>query len=211
MDKTLIKKAISQLREQNARKFTQSVDMIVNLKNFNVKQQSVNLAITLPHTKGRDVKVAVFAGQELVDEAKQTCDLVITQSQFEEYDAKAMKKLAQEYDYFVAQASIMAKVAQAFGKVLGSRGKMPDPKMGCVVPPNASLGPLVEKLKKTIVFKSKKSLNLMSIIGSESMSDDDIADNVETAYKMLVKALPNEEQNVKNVQLKLTMGSPVTV
>ena len=211
MDKTLIKKAISQLREQNSRKFTQSVDMIVNLKNFNVKQQSVNTVITLPHTKGREVKVAAFAGQELVDEAKAHCGLVITQSQFGEYDVKAMKKLAQEYDYFIAQASIMAKVAQAFGKVLGSRGKMPDPKMGCVVPPNASLGPLVEKLKNTIVFKSKKSLNLMSIIGNESMSDEDIVENVETAYKMLVKALPNEEQNIKNVQLKLTMGSPITL
>jgi large subunit ribosomal protein L1 len=211
MDKTLIKKAISQLREQNSRKFTQSVDMIVNLKNFNVKQQSVNTVIILPHTKGREVKVAAFAGQELVDEAKAHCGLVITQSQFEEYDVKAMKKLAQEYDYFIAQASIMAKVAQAFGKVLGSRGKMPDPKMGCVVPPNASLGPLVEKLKNTIVFKSKKSLNLMSIIGNESMSDEDIVENVETAYKMLVKALPSEEQNIKNVQLKLTMGSPITL
>ena len=154
---------------------------------------------------------ALFAGPELEEQGQKNCDLVIKESEFESYDTKKAKTLAKSYDYFVAQAPLMPKIAKSFGRVLGTRGKMPNPKTGCVVPPNANLGPLVERLGKTIRISSKKATNLQCMVGKESMEDDQIAENVLSVYGNVVKALPNELQNVKRVQLKLTMSKPVVL
>ena len=169
------------------------------------------LVITLPSPRGKGIKIAAFAGAELEKQAKENCDLVIMQTDFANYDKKQIKKLAQEYDYFVAQATLMPKVAASFGRYLGARGKMPNPKIGCVVPPNANLGPLIEKLNKSVRLKANKGTNLQCLIGKEDMEDDLIAENILSTYKASVKQLPNELQNVKCVLIKTTMGKPIRV
>ncbi|MBU1111291.1 MAG: 50S ribosomal protein L1 [archaeon] len=212
MDKKRVLEVISELKKGKQRKFPQSYDLIINLKNVNIKQNPIDFFATLPKQKGKETKVAAFVGPELAEQANKNCDLSITESDFEKYkDPKVMKKLAQSYDYFIAQATLMPKVAATFGKVLGTRSKMPNPKLGCVVPPNANIAPLIEKLTKTVRMSAKKATNLQCMVGKESMSDNDIADNIISAYNSAVKQLPNELQNVKRVQLKLTMGKPVTL
>ncbi len=212
MDKTKVQKALASLRESTKkRNFSQSVDLIINLKNINTKSQPVNLFVVMPKPKGKDIKVAAFLGQELKDQGKKVCDLVITESEFASYkgETKKIKKLAESYDYFIAQATIMGKMAGIFGKVLGMKGKMPNPKMGGVVPPNANLGQLKEKLTKTVRLSAKKATNLQVIVGKENMSDEELVENIMAVYKATVHELPNHEQNVKKVQLKLTMSKPV--
>lgn len=210
MNKQEVQKALTELKENSKRNFTQSYDLIINLKNIVVKTNPVDFFVTLHHPKGKKVKVAAFVDQQLADEAEKTCDLVVRESEFGSYtDKKKLKKLADTYDYFIAQANIMPKVAAAFGKVLGVKGKMPNPKLGCVVPPNASLGPLVEKLNKTVRMRANKATNLQCLVGKEDQPDEEIIDNIITVYQSTVKNLPNEIQNVKNVSLKLTMGKPV--
>ena len=214
MKKDQVLKAITEVKkEAKKRNFTQSYDLIFNLKNINIKSNPVKIFVTLPNSKGKKIKVAAFAGVELEAEAKKNCDLVISETEFAGYkaDKSKTKKLAQEYDYFVAQATLMPKIAGAFGKVLGGKGKMPDPKLGCVVPPNANLAPLMDKLSKSIKLTTKKGTNLQCIIGKEDMTDDQVSDNIMASYKTAVKELPNEEQNIKRVQLKLTMGKPVNI
>jgi len=105
----------------------------------------------------------------------------------------------------------MPKIAANFGKVLGIRGKMPNPKLGCVIPPNANVEALVKKLKHTVRLQAKKGLNLQCIVGKEDQPEEQIIDNILTAYNAVVKHLPNELQNIKNVTLKLSMGKPVKV
>ena len=81
---------------------------------------------------------------------KKSLDAAFETHDFDQFkdNASKIKKLAGEYDFFVAQANIMPQVATVFGKVLGPRGKMPNPKAGCVVPPKSQLGPLKERLGK---------------------------------------------------------------
>ncbi len=193
------------------RNFVQSYDLIINLKNINIKQNSVNHSVIMPFSKGKKIKVAAFVGPELDEQANQFCDLVIKEADFKGYDAKKVKKIAQEYDYFIAQASLMPKVAAAFGKTLGTKGKMPNPKLGCVVPPNASLDVLIAKLSKTIQMVAKKATNLQCIVGKEDMPDNEVAENIISVYNSTVKQLPSELQNIKNVKIKLTMSKAVTV
>ena len=212
MNKQQVEKAIAELKKGPKRNFSQSYDLIINLKAINPKSESVAFFATLPHPKPKKPKIAMFAGSELKDQAEKVCDFVITESDFSEYaDPKKIKKLAQEYDYFIAQANLMAKVAQTFGKVLGTKGKMPNPKLGCVVPPNATLEPLVKKLQSTVKLSSNKATNLQCMVGKEDQDDNQIIENVLAVYNNAVKQLPQEKQNIKNVQLKLTMGKPVKI
>ncbi|HIJ11705.1 TPA: hypothetical protein HA278_06615 [Candidatus Woesearchaeota archaeon] len=142
MNKETVQKALAELKKQPKRQFSQSYDMVINLKNIMIKSNPVDFFVTLHYPKGKKVKVACFGGLALSEEAKKHCDLLISEEDFPKYkDPKVAKKLAQQYDYFVAQATLMPKIAAAFGKVLGVRGKMPNPKLGCVVPPNANLEP----------------------------------------------------------------------
>jgi large subunit ribosomal protein L1 len=212
MNKEQVKKALDELKTQPKKKFTQSYDLIINLKNLDVKQTNIDFFSTLHFPKGGKIKVAAFVDQMLKEQADKHCDLVIEEKDFANYkDKKAIKKLADSYDYFIAQAPLMGKVAAAFGKILGIKGKMPNPKLGCVVPPNANLEILVQKLNLTVRMSAKKALNLQCIIGKEDQPEEEIIDNIITAYNSAIKQLPSELQNVKDVTLKLTMSKPVRV
>jgi large subunit ribosomal protein L1 len=212
MNKEQVKKALEELKSQPKKKFTQSYDLIINLKNLDIKQTNIDFFSTLHFPKGKQIKIAAFTDQLLHESAAKHCDLVIEENDFGKYaDKKAIKKLADTYDYFISQANLMPKVAAKFGKILGIKGKMPNPKLGCVVPPNANLDVLVKKLKLTIRMSAKKALNLQCLVGKEDQPEEEIIDNIITAYTAAVKQLPSELQNVKNVTLKLTMGKPVRI
>ncbi|MBI5073344.1 hypothetical protein HZA99_06005, partial [Candidatus Woesearchaeota archaeon] len=152
-------------------------------------------------------------GPELKEEAEKVCDKVILQQEFAGYatDKKKAKKLAQEYDYFIAQANIMAQIAGAFGKIFGPRGKMPNPKAGCVVPPKGTLKPLYDKLQKTIKVSAKTQPQVQCRIANEEDNEADVVENVEFLLNQIVQHLPQHETNMKAAYLKLTMSKPVKI
>jgi large subunit ribosomal protein L1 len=216
MEKDNVLNAVKAAREKGKKlKFRQTFDFILNLKDLDLKNpdQQVETFVTLHYDKGKASKVCGLVGPELMDQAKDTFDRSIRVDDFAKIakDKKALKKLANEFDFFVAQANIMAKVAASFGKVLGPRGKMPNPNAGCVVPPNANLKQLNEKLLKVICMKAKTQPMIQIPIGHEEMKDEEIADNLVTAYNALIHSLPSERNNVKNISIKLTMGKPVKI
>src|SRR3989338_3750447 len=139
MDKEQITEALKKIKENSPkRNFKQSYDLIFNLKGINVKKsdQQVSVFTQLHYTTGKKVSICALVGPELLSKAKGICDEAIDVDDLSKYsDKKLAKKLAVKHDFFIAQADIMAKIATAFGKVFGPRGKMPNPKIGCVVPP----------------------------------------------------------------------------
>jgi large subunit ribosomal protein L1 len=210
LNKENIKKALEELKKVPKKNFIQSYDLIVNLKHFNPKQDTIKFVAHLHNSLGRDVKVGAFVGPELLQAAEGVCDKVIKEDEIMDYkDAKKAKALAKECDYFIAQANLMPKVAQAVGKVFGVRKKMPDPKMGCVVPPGADLKSLKERLAKSILVDNRKSMNIQCYIGKEDQPEEELIDNIELLLKSIIEHLPSEGQNVKSVNLKLTMSKPV--
>jgi len=161
MDKSQVTQTLKKVKENSQkRNFTQSIDLIINLRDIDLKkpEQSVNFFHTLHYSKGKKVKVCALVGPELLAQAKEVCDLAVSVDDFPKYQDKSKaKKLATNYDFFIAQATIMPKLATAFGKVFGPKGKMPNPKAGCVVPPNANLEPLYEKPQKTVTHYQIKT------------------------------------------------------
>lgn len=215
MDKDQIQAALSKAKDiSEKRNFKQSYDLIINLKGIDIKKQEhqIDSFVTLPNSRGKKVRVCALVGAELEEQAKTTYDSVILSDNFERYrDKKEVKKIANTFDFFIAQANIMPKVATVFGRVFGPRGKMPNPKSGCIVAPNANIKPLYEKLQRTVRASVKSAPLIQCPIGTEDMDNNDVAENALTIYNSLLHLLPNEAHNIKDIYIKLTMGKPVKV
>ncbi|MBR9675739.1 50S ribosomal protein L1 [Candidatus Woesearchaeota archaeon] len=211
--KKVIERIKAAKKESKKRNFNQKIDLVINLKDIDLKKtdNQVDFFAQLHFDTGKKVSVCALSGPELLEEAKKNCDLAITQEDFKKFagDKKKAKKLADTYDYFIAQANIMPAVAQSFGKVFGPRNKMPNPKAGCVVPPKASLAPLVNSLQKLIRVSIKKDPVFHIRVGSEDMKEEEVADNIKVIINQLIHHLPSEANNIKNAFLKMTMGKPV--
>src|SRR3989338_2716570 len=215
MEKEELQSALQKARDiSEKRNFKQSFDLIINLKGLDMKKQDnqIDTFINLPHPRGKKARLCALVGAELQEQAKSVCDSVILSDNFEKYkDKRELKRTANIFDYFIAQANIMPKVATTFGRVFGPRGKMPNPKAGCVVPPNANLRPLHEKLQKTIRLTTKNVPLIQCSVGAEDISFENVVGNAIAVYNGVVHLLPNEQHNIKDVYVKLTMGRPVKV
>lgn len=200
-----LKTALQELRKEKERKFDQSVDLIVNLQKFEVKKNPLNLFISVPH-KIKDKKIAAFF------EARNPKVDTIIPEEFKKFnDKKEVKKLVNKYDFFMAQASVMQKVAATFGRVLGPVGKMPSPQLGLLVNvDDKAVDALKEKVNHSIKIRAKEP-SIKTSIGKQSMDDDKIVENIMTVYNTLVKNLPRDQDNVKNIEIKLTMTKPVKI
>ena len=208
-----LKKAREVAKKRN---FTQSVDFSVVLKDVNLKnpEERIDDFLVLPNKVGKKVKVCALVDRELEVEAKKVFDHTITKSEFSEYagNKSKIRKLAKQYDFFVAQATIMTDIAATFGKSFGPKGKMPNPKAGCILPPKPELlKPTYEKLQRTVAIRAKKQPVVNVIVGKEEMSDEDIAKNAMAVYDFVKRKLPRGDQQIKKLVVKLTMGKPVVV
>ena len=214
MEKTQILEALNKAKEISpVRNFKQSIDIIINLRGINMKktEHNIDVFVSLPYGKGKKTRVCALIGPELEDNAKMVCDKYILVDDFPKYKKSDIRKVAEDFNFFIAQANIMPKIASSFGRVLGPRGKMPNPKAGCIVPPNANLTQIYERLQKTVRVNSKSSPLLQCSVGTEDTSLEHIADNVLTVYSSVLNILPNEKNNIKDVYLKFTMGKPVKI
>ncbi|HDD46482.1 MAG TPA: 50S ribosomal protein L1 [Candidatus Aenigmarchaeota archaeon] len=203
-----ILEALRKAREESKkRKFTQTWDLILALKNIDLKkpENRINLEFSLPEGRGKDVKV-LFIADTLLEDAKKHAHLVISKNELEKIgkNKKLIKKYASQYDWLFAEAPLMPLVGKLFGTVLGPRGKMPKP-----VSPKAKVEPFIESAKKLVRIRVKDSPVIHIPVGTEDMEDEKVAKNIEAVYNFIKERLPKGVANIKNVYIKLTMGKPV--
>lgn len=194
------------------RNFKQTVDLIVNLKGINVKkdEENINHYLVLHTPNKPEVKVCALVGQALSKKAD-VCQRVILESDFSNLEKKELKKLAREFDFFVAQADIMPKIASTFGRYLGPLKKMPNPKIGCIIPPTGDVKQVFDRLQKTTHLLTKNEPSVKVSLGSEEYEEDKLADNAVNVYNTIVHDLPNHKHNIRAVYLKFTMGPCVKI
>jgi len=201
-----LKKALEEIRKNSKeRKFDQSVDLIVNLKKFDVKKTQINIFVALPH-RIKEKKICGFI------ENKSDLIETIPKANFISYKSKKdIKKLVKQFDFFIASAPLMPSVATTFGRVLGPAGKMPSPKLGIIMNENEKdIKDVLNKINNVIRIQTKEP-SIKIVIGKEKMKDEDIIENIKVAHSAIVNELPNKKENVKSVMIKLTMGKPIKV
>ncbi|MBN2043239.1 MAG: 50S ribosomal protein L1 [Candidatus Aenigmarchaeota archaeon] len=199
-----IKKAKEQSKK---RKFTQTWDIAISLKNIDLKkpENKLNLEFSLPEGKGRETK-NVFIVDTLLPEAKGKADLVITKNDLDKLgkDKKMIKAYSKEYEWWFAEAPLMPQVGKTLGIVLGPRGLMPKP-----IPPKGKIDPFIIMSKKLVRVRIKDSPVIHVSLGTEEMKDEQIAKNLTALMNFVNEKLPKGRNNVKNAYIKLTMGKPV--
>lgn len=215
MEKQQILDALKKARESKKRNFEQSIDVSIVLKEFDMKKpdNKVDEVMALPAPAGKKVKICGLVDKELTTQSRESFDKTISKDEFADWNGKKreLKKLGRDYDYFVAQATIMTDIASTFGKIFGPIGKMPNPKAGCIVPPKVDLKVVRAKLDKQVKVQTKKQPVISVLVGKESSKDEDIAKNIEAVYNFTLNKLPRKEQQIKRVYIKTTMGEPVPI
>ena len=131
----------------------------------------------------------------------------VTKPEFPKYkDKAALKELIDNFDFFIAHASLMPSVATTFGKALGPAGKMPSPQLGIITKETPEMiNPLLERISKSIKIRAKEA-SIKIAVGKENMKDEQLMENLLSVYNSIIQALPNNIENVKNVNIKFTMG-----
>jgi large subunit ribosomal protein L1 len=209
--KDVIMDSLAKAREAAPpRGFEQSVDLTVNLKDLDMRQPNnrVNLRVQVPHGVGGQ-KVLVFAQGDMALRARRAgADRVVEPTELNAMgsDKKEAKRQLNGYDIFVAEAPLMPTVGRVAGPILGPRGKMPTP-----VPPQAPIDAILERERRTVILRSQDRLFVKCKIGKETMSDDELAENIESVLGNLTGVLNRGVNNVKSVFLKLTMGPAIRV
>lgn len=190
------------------RKFRQSVEMYVVLKDIDVKKGfAMNETIQLPKKLSTPTTVCIMAGGDMGLKAKSAnADRVIGSDEINSLAAnkREARKFINNYDFFLADTQLMTTVGKVLGQLLGPRGKMPVP-----VPFNAPIESFLDRFRSSIRVKVKNSLSLSCKIGDESMDDADLAANAHAILSAIEKKLPNGERNIRRVIIKTSMGKPV--
>jgi len=198
-----LKKIEAEKKEQ--KKFVQTVDLIINLKEFDIKKTTINTFVLLPH-KIKEKKIAGFL------EKKSSLVDTITKQEFEDFkDKKKMKQLIKEYDFFIANAKLMPAVAASFGRVLGPASKMPSPQLGVLMTEDEnSIKTLMKKIETAVKIRTKEPTVKVSI-GKQTDKPEDLAENAVVIFNEVFKNLPRNKENLKSVLVKYTMSKPIKV
>jgi large subunit ribosomal protein L1 len=199
--------AFGLLKEISSVKFTESVDVSVNLGvDARKSDQVVRGASVLPHGIGKTVRVAVFAQGANADAAKEAgADIV----GFEDL-AEQIKGGMMDFDVVVASPDAMRVVGQ-LGQILGPRGLMPNPKVGTVTP---NVVEAVQNAKAGQVrYRTDKAGIIHCSIGNVDFEPLKLKENLEALLGALMKAKPSSAKGVylRKVTVSSTMGPGLTL
>jgi len=212
LDQKTILNAVKEAREKSEkRRFNQSIELILKLQDIDMKSPEAKIqeVVELPHALEKPNKICVIAQGELAMKAKKAnADHVVERSELEGLAGKKqeMRKIANQYDFFIAEAPLMPLIGKTLGSVLGPRGKMPVP-----VPPSADIASLIAKHRKTVTIRMRNQPTLQSRIGMENMKDEEITDNILAVMRVLEGKLKRGIKNVKFAYIKTAMGAPVKI
>ena len=190
------------------RKFRESVDITVNLKNVALSppKNRIDETILLPHQLG-GVKIAVLGKGDITTRGREAkADLVIPAEEIERLGGapREARKIAAEYRFFIAETTVMSQVGRFLGPRLGPRGRMPTP-----VPPGTDIKPMVDRLRQSVKIRTKDRTTFHARVGSTEMDPNLIAENIDAVMKRIEGKLEQGHLNIRSVYVKTTMGPAV--
>jgi len=199
--------AMATAKEGEKRNFKQSFDLAINLKNIDLKkaENKVKTEVVLPNPLTKKIIIGMFA-DNLIPQVKELERVIlIKKADIPTYDKKTIKNIVNQCASFLSEAPLMPLVGKHFGPVLAVRGKMPKP-----VPPTLeNIEKLVERTRNTIRIALKMSPVIHCIVGTEDMTPEAVAANVDAILKGVEAMLPKGKEQMRNAFIKLTMGKAI--
>jgi large subunit ribosomal protein L1 len=202
-----VSEAITFLKETSFTKFDQTLEVVMNLGvDPRHSDQMVRGVTVLPAGSGKDVKVAVICKDEKVNDALSAgADAAGSNEIIDEIKAGNIK-----FDIYIATPDMMGVVGQV-ARILGPKGKMPNPKTGTVTPDVKSA---VKNAKSgQVEFRVEKAGIIHAGVGKLSFVETDLQRNVEAIISAVIKAKPSGAKGtyLKTLYLSTTMGPSVKV
>ena len=197
-----LEEAVELLTTFNPPKFDESVELVINLGvDPKHADQIVRGMVALPNGIGKDVKVLVFAKDNLAEDAEKAgADFVGADDMVEK-----VKGGWTDIDVVIAAPDMMAEVGK-LGKILGPRGLMPNPKTGTVT---TDIAKAVTEMKAgKIEFRVEKNGIIHNSIGKVSFPKENLIENARVFIDAILKAKPQAAKGtyVKKITITSTMG-----
>ncbi len=199
--------ALKLVKEATFAKFDETVEASIRLGvNPKHADQMVRGTVVLPHGTGKTIRVLAFAKGEKEQEAKEAgADFVGAEDLVEKIQGGWL-----DFDVAVATPDMM-KIVGKLGRILGSRGLMPNPKSGTVT---MEIGKAVQELKAgKIAFRVDKAGNIGVPVGKTSFDEAKLGENLRAFVDAIMRAKPASAkgQYVRNLAICSTMGPGVRV
>jgi len=202
-----IDEAVATVKDLKSAKFDETVEVALNL-NVDPRHadQMIRGSVVLPNGTGKNVRVAVFAKGDKIDEAKAAgADLVGSDEIIEQIQAGKL-----DFDTVISTPDMMGVLGKV-ARILGPKGLMPNPKTGTVT---MDVAQAVKNAKGGQVnFRVDKKGNIHAGIGKASFSEEAIKENLIAFLEKINRAKPASAKGryVKNAALSLTMSPSVTM
>jgi large subunit ribosomal protein L1 len=199
--------AVRLLKDFPAAKFDEAVEAHFNL-GLNVRHadQQLRGTLMLPHGTGKDVKIAVFAEGEKAREAEEAGADVVGSGDL----AGQIEEGFDDFDVAIATPDMMGTVGK-LGRILGPRGKMPNPKTGTVT---FDVGKAVREAKAgKLEYRTDRGANVHLVIGRKSFDERTLLENYATVVEEIVRAKPAAAKGryIRSITLTSSMGPGVHV
>jgi large subunit ribosomal protein L1 len=202
-----IKDAITLLKKYPARKFDQTVEVIMHLA-IDPRQadQQLRGSVSMPKGVGKSARVACFCHSDKVDAVKAA-------GAVEAGSEDLVKKIEGgwlDFDVAIASPDMMRFVGK-LGRQLGPKGLMPSPKAGTVTPDIETA--VAEFAAGKVEYRNDDAGNIHCIVGKMSFSEEDLVENLEFFVQMITKARPAAVKGdfVKNCVICGTMTPSVKI
>jgi large subunit ribosomal protein L1 len=199
--------AVRIVKELPAAKFDETVELHFNL-GLNVRhaEQQLRGTLMLPHGTGKEMTVAVFAEGEKAKEAQDAGADVVGAADL----AAQIEGGFDDFDVAVATPDMMGTVGK-LGRILGPRGKMPNPKAGTVT---FDVGKAVRDAKAgKLEYRTDRGANVHLLIGKKSFSERQLLENYATILEEIVRARPSAAKGryIRTITLTTSMGPGVRI
>jgi large subunit ribosomal protein L1 len=199
--------AVKLAKEVASAKFDETVEVHFRL-GVDTRQadQQVRGSVSLPQGTGKTVRVAVFAQGDKAKEAEEAgADVVGADDLVERISAGFL-----DFDATVATPDMMAKVGR-LGKILGTRGLMPNPKLGTVT---MDVARVVKELKAGRVEYRADKYGIAHVgIGKKSFTPEALIENYGALLDEIQRAKPSSSKGryLKSITISTTMGPGIKV
>ena len=199
--------AVRLLKSLGGAKFDETVEVHFRL-GLNVRHadQQLRGTLMLPHGTGKELRVAVFAEGEKAKEAEDAGADMVGSADL----ATRIEGGFDEFDVAIATPDMMGTVGK-LGRILGPRGKMPNPKTGTVT---FEVAKAVRDAKAgKLEYRTDRGANVHLPIGKKSFDERQLLENYATLIEEIVRAKPSAAKGryIRTITLATTMGPGVHV